>query len=224
MRPTHARALVAVCVLATVWTAAHDASAQTSAPPGETLRVEPLPVPDWLAWKVLYESLSFYRSQSATAVANMLYERTGLAPVDVPALFGAGEAYLLTLAGLEDEARRRIQAQYGRKPFGPPTPDAATPETGPPRLLIERGTPIFDLVRESGLYDEIEHAKHAALAAHLQRLAGAVGDGTVARLTQLVQTTVAPAITRGVLRRPSPAVAPPSAPPGASDPGSGDPQ
>jgi hypothetical protein len=134
------------------------------------------------------------------------------------------EAYLLALARLEDESRRRIQAQYGRKPFGPPTPDAATPETVPPRLLIERGTPIFDLVRESGLYDEIEHAKDAALATHLQRLAGAVGDGTVARLTQLVQTTVAPAITRGVLRRPSPAVAPPSAPPGASDPGSGDPQ
>jgi hypothetical protein len=66
--------------------------------------------------------------------------------------------------------------------------------------------------REGGLYDEIEHAKDAALAAHLQRLAGAVGDGTVARLTQLVQTTVAPAITRGVLRRPPPGCRPSQCP------------
>jgi hypothetical protein len=203
MRQVQSPVLAAVLVLAIAWPSARDAGAQTTPPPAEPPRFEPLPVPAWIAWKVLYESLSFYRSHSPVAVATMLHERTGLAPADVPALFDAGEAYLLTVARLEDEARRRIQAQYGRKPFGPPTDDSATPDTGPPRLLIERGTPIFDLVRESGLYDAIEGAKHAALATHLEALTAALGAPAVAGLTQLVETTVTPAISRGVITPPA---------------------
>jgi hypothetical protein len=192
------------------------AGGQAAPPSTAPAQIEPLPVPDWLAWRVLHDSLAFYRTGAAAAVEAMLAERTGLARTEVGAFFEAGAAFLATLRQLDAGAAAEIEARYGRPPprraaDTPPRPGSDAPMR--PAIRLEPGTTLFDAVQASGLYDAIEAQKAAALAAHLEALTALVGATTMDRLAALVETTVRPTIYRGVVRPPAPSV--PELPPGA---------
>jgi hypothetical protein len=197
----------------------------TSLPPAAAGHVEALPVPDWLAWRVFQDSLTYYRGRSAAAVERMLAERAGLTPAQTVALATAGQAYVTALARIDADARAEVQARYAISPPGPdatlPRPEAV-PGSRPANSVIraEWGTTLFERVRASGLYDQVEARKRAALAAHLGALMAALGAPAVTQLTTLVQTTVTPTIRIGVLPAPAPPIPlPPGAvrtpPPGA---------
>jgi hypothetical protein len=179
-----------------------------SGPPVTPAEVEPLPVPDWLAWQVFHDSLVFYAARSAGEVEAMLWDRAGLAPGAATALRSAGQAYLMALAEIDQEARAEVQARYGgerlRRRDGVPPRSGRVPASPP--LQLPAGTTLYDLVVASGLHAAIETRRAAALAAHLTAVRQAVGAEGTDRLAALVDTQVRPVIQTSVVRPPAPDV------------------
>jgi hypothetical protein len=224
MRYTHAGALV-LSVSVVLWSHSARAAGQVTPPPAPGATVESLPVPEWLAWRVFHESLAFYRTRSAPEVEQMLAVQAGLAPKDSAALLKAGDAFVSALQEIDTAARAELHARYGR-PRDEPTGAVATARPAgppPPGGMIRHapGKTVLDMVRESGLYDQVERQKRVALAAHITQVEQAIGAVLLARVTQLVQTAVVPTIRRGMLPPPAPPATLPSGavrtpPPGAS--------
>jgi hypothetical protein len=139
---------------------------------------------EWLAWKVFHESLTFYGEQSAAALDAMLSRRTGLDHAEAALLLKAGQSFVATIDSIDADAKAEVQRRYGT------SSRAGARQT----IRLERGKTLLEMVRESGLYDRIEKRKQAAVSAYIGQLQRAFAPAKLARVTTLVQTTVAPRI------------------------------
>jgi hypothetical protein len=68
-----------------------------AAAPAPGVEVEALPVPDWLAWAVLHDSLAFYQQRAPAALDALLIEQTGLDVTPRAALLETGQVFAAAL-------------------------------------------------------------------------------------------------------------------------------
>jgi hypothetical protein len=142
------------------------------------------PSSEWLVWKVFHNSLTFYSERSADALNAMLNRQAGLGETEAALLVKAGQSFVATIDGIDADAKAEVQRRYG----------TTSRAGGRPTIAIERGKTLLEMVRESGLYDQIEQRKRAARAAHIGRLQRAIAPTRLSRVATLVQTAVAPRI------------------------------
>ena len=169
-------------------------------------------VPAWLAWKVFHESLTFYRTRSGAQVNDMLAAQFGLDGADAAVLSNVGQEFVAAMERIDSEAKAEVQARYGSvgPPVGLPRPTTGQEAGSSGATMVRQpAKTLLDKVRESGLYDQVEAKKRAALAAHLGELTGALSPAKMARIGEWVQTSVAPRIKTFDRGTPVPALNPP---------------
>lgn len=160
--------------------------------PGQAVpQVPTTAVPNWLAWKVFYESLAFYQARAGGQVTETAASQFGLDAGEAATLSNAGQAFVAAIARIDAEARAGIEVRYGtiQPPANLPRPPNRQPPG--PRIKREPGKTVLDMVRESGLYEQVQAKKNATLAAHVSQLTNAFGTVKMARLRAWVETTIA---------------------------------
>lgn len=176
------------------------AARQPASPAAGSGSPDPSSVPTWLAWKVFHDSLAFYGRQSISQVNGMLTSQFGLDSAETAALLNARQPFLAAIERIDTDARAEVQTRYGtdrRPPADLPRPSpgrVAGPAPSERPIVRESGKTLRDMVRESGLYDQVEEKKRAALAAHLAELERAISPAKLARIGEWVQTSVAPRV------------------------------
>jgi hypothetical protein len=164
-------------------------------------------VPEWVAWRVFHDQVLTASGPARTALDQMLGTRVALTPQQQQAVRASSATYLATMEAIDREARATIAARYGQDLPTPSTDAPGTRAAGPVRrvVVVPAGKTLLEVVKESGLYAEVEQQHAAALTAHLADLRKTIGAEPLARLTQVIQTTVRPAIQRTNTRPPQPA-------------------
>jgi len=158
--------------------------------------------PDWLAWRVFYESLEFYSQQSPTHVQELLVERVGLSVQEADVALAAGRSYLQQLSRLDDSARADIKARFQAGDLGKlpvPQPPTSPPVSDlPPAGLINGAAAgkqsLSDALVADGFVARVTNQRVALFAAHRAALASALGPAKFGSLEQLVRTEVAPKV------------------------------
>jgi hypothetical protein len=143
--------------------------------------------PEWLAWKVFYQSLIFYQKQSPSLVDQMLHAKFGLNASETTAFWGAMKMFVTTIDAIDSRARSEAQLRFGTQiPLRSKTKPTGTGE--PVKSFLQRA-------REGGLFDSVENEKRAALSAHLAAIRNLITADEIAAMTAWVQGSVAPRIT-----------------------------
>jgi hypothetical protein len=141
------------------------------------------PVPGWVAWQVLYGSLGSLDKKYPADTRKMLGDELGLTNGEAGYILNRGNVYRSELKAIDDWAKAEAKRRY------PP----------PPRLRLN-GAPAQKTIRqraiEDGLDAQVTAKRSSALATHQAELAATFGAPTMARLARLVETKVAPHITK----------------------------
>jgi hypothetical protein len=156
--------------------------------------------PDWLVWRVYYDSLEFYDKQSPQGVQDLLTQQVGLTIDEAVVLRTAGSNYLRELAQIDDRARAEVKARFqsedGPNPLPQPPPSVLRGKAPPPIDLIGSRAPAGKNLREAlladGLIARTENRRVATFRTHRTELARTLGPTKLAALEELIRTQVAP--------------------------------
>jgi hypothetical protein len=156
------------------------------------------PIPDWLSWKVFYDSLTFYSSQSMSQVRELLTTQLGLSSAEIPAFLAASQEFVSALGRIDTDASSELDKRFGVDLPKPPLPDnlknMAIPQTRP--IQVQPGQSGRDLAVSAGIDARVEAQKNAAFAKHRADLVRTLGNAKVTKLAAFVGANVAPHITR----------------------------
>jgi hypothetical protein len=163
------------------------ASAQKSDPKSK------VPVPDWLAWRVLHESIAVRNDQVPDLWREHMSQELGLNKKQLTALASEGLQYLADIRRIDDEVRVAVKIRYPDIAM-PPIPVSQVPPTATRIDPAEPRKSIQQRAEEDGFAVEVEARKQAALTQHIHRLDEAMSPSKVKAINKYVRTTIAPKI------------------------------
>jgi len=163
------------------------ASAQKSDPKSK------VPVPDWLAWSVLHESIAVRNDQVPDRWREHMSQELGLNKKQLTALVSEGLQYLADIRRIDDEVRAAVKIRYPDIAM-PPIPVNQVPPTATRIDPAEPRKSIQQRAEEDGFAVEVEARKQSALTQHILRLNEAMSPSKVKAINKYVRTTIAPKI------------------------------
>lgn len=194
---------------------AQAAAPRASMPVAPTGVSESAPIAPWLAWRVFHESLA-YDAQHSGVVHRMLADKFGLSAADFLTLADSGARFLAAVKEIDRGAKAAVQARFGTNR---PAPARLIPRGGQAasrsaQVVPAPGPTLRQMAEASGLVEQVDGKKRAALDAHVAELGASVAPAKLKWIQEWVQGPVASRIR--VSDRGTPVAAPKRPAAGAS--------
>jgi hypothetical protein len=170
--------------------------AQSAKPPNAISRStgaqKRLPVSDWLSWKVFHQN-HIVLSESGTDARMALANKFGVSPMEAEYLVRAGRQYVAAIRAIDADARALVQSRYGTDRVPPLSrrPDRPAPPASRPIRIRPGAASLLEMVRQDGLFDEIESRKERVFGEHKSALQAGLSPKSLADIQAYVTSEVA---------------------------------